>query len=179
MISFLDTGQVEMPDDEANIALHLTGAPGLAISTRDVPLYWYLDAAVSLKEAKLSKVHVISPGWWLLDGPAPKVVRIVDHVACHLPNPLTGTSQASRGEAFLNMLDAYENRVHQLETDVPETGLPEVVMWHTLANGGLSDVELKLARSAGCQVASPNIAPWTVALRYEGIRVAASVICCK
>jgi hypothetical protein len=220
-ICILDLGHFPETAALVKTAAQLSGAPPSdvpmsdvplkIISTKDVPLQWFLDAAKNLKNAGISTVHIIGPGWWVSNSPAPVAsdptpdsspisglapiadgsalfaVRIIDHIACHHPNPLTGTDQARRGEAFLNMLDAYDKQLSRDEPAVSagnlsgnvlrDVDLPEVVLWHTLSASNLSDEELEQARSAECQVASPIIAPWTVALRYEGIRLSASVIC--
>jgi len=176
-LKFLDTGPATVSEDVIETATRILGSHVKVISTRDVPLQWYAEAARAIREAGIECIQVIGVGWWIGDGNAPAAVRIVDHVACHLPNPLTGSDRARRGEAFVNMRDAYE-KDWPGKSDMMKGDFPETVMWHTSENLALSMEEKNTAGSAGCGVASMNVAPWAVAARSEGMRIAAAVVCC-
>jgi hypothetical protein len=173
-LAFLDSGQVP----EGEFLAVLSGLfpdvrMSASISTRIVALGWYVDAVKSLKRAGIAGIEVIAPGWWIGDDHMPKAVRVVDHVACHHPNPLTGSERARKGEAFINMNGAYME-----SSGVPFLNeLSEAVMWHTSSKQTLSIEERDIARSADCVVSCSNVAPWAVAARSEGMEVGGIVVC--
>jgi hypothetical protein len=122
----------------------------------------------------IGKVEIISNGWWLGEGAAPSAARIIDHVACHLPSPLTGSQEAATGKAFVSMKNAYE--IVSAISGLNCTAMPQAVLWHTSEVATMTDEEVSMAREAGCQVAGPYVAPWAVLARSAGLKVSAMVL---
>ncbi len=137
---------------------------GVEVSGIGVPGEWYIELPALLCRRGVDRIVLRAWGWWIGEGSPPADVRIVDHIACHLPGPLTGTEAARMGEAFVGMRGAYESG---------ETGDEGVVAWHTMDAGKPERDEIEAARRAGCELGSPSIAPWVTGARASGIEVEA------
>ena len=142
-------------------------------SQMELAAWW--EYAKSLRTAGVKRILLVGCGWWLEEEPPPRIAIVVDHVACHLPNPLTGSIEARSGRAFVNMAGAYSLwAVDEAGSNISST--KRVVLWHTRETASLSKDEEKLAKSAGCLVASPCIAPLVISARAAGIEVSAKVM---
>jgi hypothetical protein len=130
----------------------------------EIPPSWFVDITRNLTEMGIQQIDLQSWGWWLGSCAPPAIVKVTDHVACYLPNILTGSESAKAGKAFVNMKGAYEH-------DDGEGS----VLWHTSERIMLSTDEIEIAKSAACVVASPDVAPWTIAARVSECRLSATV----
>jgi len=126
----------------------------------------YREIPLVLRDSGVERVELVTWGWWIGTGAGAAVAGVADHVACHLSNPLTGSDEARRGEAFVSMRDAYDRG----------GSMPEVVVWHTVETEGLSEKEILVAREAGCEAASPYVAPWAVGVRAAGLGFSAYLL---
>lgn len=137
---------------------------------------WYTELPVALARCGVRRIELDGWGWWIGPGPAPRVARIIDHIACHLPSPLTGSGRARGGEAFVSMREAYDPRREVVGgANLSDEDTVEVVLWHTAAIGVPPGEVIQVARSAGCSVASPNVAPWAIGARAAGVEFWAKV----
>ena len=134
----------------------------------DIEKEMYLDLMVALAGSGVERVLLESDGIWLGNGPVPECVPISDHIACQRDNILTGTEASRKGEAFIDMKGAYEiNR--------GSNSREGFVLWD-LGNGlEISDEERKVAREAGCVVASSYVVPWVIAAKVAGVWISAVV----
>jgi hypothetical protein len=130
-------------------------------------IYLQIPEAMLLNGTR--SIKVVGSGWWLDDKLQFERIFICDHIACHSPNPLTGSIDAKSGKAFIDMRAAYEV--------LADPGC-SVVMWHSFGES-LPPEEYAIARKAGCAVASHVIAPWTVGAAKAGLKVTAEIICFK
>jgi hypothetical protein len=139
---------------------------GIAVNiSGDIKKEMYLDLMRALADSGVEKVQLESDGIWIGDGAAPDQIPISDHIACQRDNILTGTIASRKGEAFIDMKEAY------LKADSEST----FVLWH-LGNGfEISDEEKKVAREAGCMVASSYVVPWAIAAKVAGVGISAVV----
>lgn len=142
----------------------------IRVTGPDVPDELCRAIVKRLSEIGVEKIELRTWGWWLgEEDDRPEAVQVIDHVACHLPSPLTGTAEAASGEAFINMRAAYS-------VDDPEDrGICQAILWHTTETGRLSDRETETALGAGCRVASPDAAKWAVCARAAGIEISVMV----
>ena len=148
----------------------------LLIEGAGLPAEWYRGVMSVLREAGAGRIDLESWGWWLgEEAGKPAFARIVDHVACHLPNPLTGSESARRGEAFVSMRGAYD-RVYPIARHAARAGaVVDAVLWHTEESEGMSDEDASAARGAGCVVAGGNVAGWATVAVAAGCRFSAMV----
>lgn len=128
----------------------------------------YLKVMNTLAEAEVEKVELKTEGIWIGDGEKPKQIAVSDHIACHRDNILTGSVASKRGEAFVDMRDAY------LKSDVDRAG-DGIVIWHLGNEPGISDKEREIAGKAGCDAASRYVAPWAIAAKVAGVGISAMV----
>ncbi len=158
--------------------------PEIRVSAGELSHEWYVSIPSALRDAGIETMELVSWGWWLgedveggiVDGrlTRPYALRVVDHVACRLPNPLTGSEVARRGQAFVDMRGAYDSGSDACGTYGSGGRIVrDVVVWHTTEVGELGWEEIDAARRAGCDVASPNVAPWAVGSRAAGCGIAA------
>jgi len=141
--------------------------PVLDIHASRLPDDWYIRIPRSLASAGVRNIILSSDVQWIGDDPAPAEVVITDHIACHVPSPLTGSADARFGQVFIDMRDAYS--YERSPGDAP------VILWHSLTVGDLADEELSVAKSAGCRVAGHSIAPWAICARAAGCTFHAAV----
>jgi purine nucleoside phosphorylase len=142
------------------------------------PVEWYVDLPGRMAQAGLRRIELLAPAWWIGEEAAPSTAWVVDHIACHLPSPLTGSEAARHGKAFLSMRRAYDvsHVAASLCLDDAELReMPVAVVWHTGGGGEPGQEEVRRARSAGCAVVSANVAPWAVGARAAGCEFAACV----
>ncbi|MCX6647566.1 MAG: hypothetical protein NTY09_14580 [bacterium] len=134
----------------------------------DIEKEMYLDIMRALAGSGIGRVQLESDGIWIGDDAAPDQVSISDHIACQRDNILSGTEASRKGEAFIDMKEAYEINRHRNSGE-------GFVVWH-LGNGlEISDEEKKVAREAGCMVASDNVVPWVIAAKVAGVGISAVV----
>lgn len=121
----------------------------------------YLTITGLLTEIGIERIELDSYARWLRDGCPPERVKIADHIACHSPNILTGSESARKGEAFIDMRNAY-----------PRAGGDEDnILWHTMNLSSISKDELEVARKASCIAASDSVVPWVVGTKLAGIKI--------
>jgi len=158
--------------DPSGVEFSLTG--------EKFPPEFYLEMCRWLCDMRIEIIHLRSWGWNL---PEPDMVvgseqefrrerLIKDHVACGLPSPLTGSLPASKGEAFIDMRNAY-NWQGEAENFNKRTS----TLWHTKEVRKLTDREKAVAWDAGCGTASPNVVPWTMSARMYGMEIKVVVQC--
>jgi len=158
---------------------HLSGPPGfitveqdngtvIRISGRTTPDGLHLEIMKMLVDIGVKGIEINSWAWWIAESDKPQSAPVIDHVACHLTSILTGTPEATRGDAFIDMKDAYTSSPPE-----PDSG---IILWHTESTDVLPDTEKKIASGAGCHAATPNLAQCTIAARAYGLTVRASVI---
>ncbi len=157
----------------------VAGEPGVVILKIEgsfISSQWYIQLPAAFRAKGIERIELKSWGWWISDKPGPDAVWVVDHVTCHTPGPLTGTDAARRGEAFIGMRDAYDTG-QSMASGLLEgaENLEEAVLWHTIQTEKLTEEEIQAARSAGCTVAGPNVAPWAIGARAAGCEFAATV----
>jgi hypothetical protein len=156
-------------DDLLPRAKNLVGEIDRVLTAPDrIDLSWFREYPRLLKAEGFSIVDLVTLGEWLGDGKPPDAARVSDHVACRLPNPLTGSLEAAGGQAFLDMRGAYLPGRHE--------EIPHVVVWHTTRTSGLSEQEKNMAISAGCNAACPFVAPWAVGVVAAGMRFSALLL---
>ena len=168
----LCVNKADMASLIANKVHPLFGEFDEVLDASALDLRWYWDYAKKLRDATVDHILLVAVGWWLGDGPPPEIVRIVDHVACHLPNPLTGTAEARDGKAFIDMHQAYfpwNLPINAFEN----VSIPDAILWHTNEKNFLRADEVALAKSARCDVASPCVVPLVVGARAAGIKISA------
>ncbi|HDS30525.1 MAG TPA: hypothetical protein ENN67_05710 [Firmicutes bacterium] len=131
-----------------------------------LPAHWYISIPAALAAIGGKKIELKTWGWWLIDEPVHDAVWITDHVACYVPNPLTGTNDAKSGKAFLGMKDSYDES-HSMKSGIigNEGEFIDGIVWHTRQVDSLDEEEMRAAREAGCSVASPNVVPWAIGAR--------------
>lgn len=155
------------------------GEPGVVILKIEgsfISSQWYIELPAAFRAVGIERIELKSWGWWISDKPGPDAVWVVDHVTCYTPGPLTGSEAARRGEAFIGMRDAYDTGRTMASGFLEGTeNLKDAVLWHTIQSDELTDEEIKTARSAGCTVAGPNVAPWAIGARAAGCEFAATV----
>lgn len=149
----------------------------MGIEGKEIEGILYVKLLRVLADSGIHRIELASTGWWIGDLPLPSRAIVADHVACHLPSPLTGSAAAKQGGAFLSMRDAYDQSFSALAQwmDEMQQGVPEVVVWHSGSVKRPSGAEVESARSAGCSVMSGRIAPWTVGARAAGCAFSAIV----
>ena len=156
-------------DDLLPRAKNLVGDIDRVLTAPDkIDLSWFREYPRLLKAQGFNIVDLVTVGEWLGDGKPPDAARVSDHVACRLPNPLTGSLEAAIGEAFLDMRGAYQPGRNE--------EIPHVVVWHTTQTSGLSEQERSIAISAGCLAVSPYVAPWAVGVVASGMRFSAFLL---
>jgi len=148
--------------DQGNCRILVTGS--------NLPDELYRAITGRLREVGVEKVELMTWGCWLgKEEEKPDSVLINDHVACHLPGPLTGTVEAARGEAFISMRGAYSAE------DPDNPGIRHAVLWQTTESEKLSEQEIATAKEAGCEVASPDAAGWVVCARAVAMEISVTV----
>ncbi|MFH1675793.1 MAG: hypothetical protein ABIC40_02125 [bacterium] len=166
-----------------------TGILSLFFAKEAIPLDWYIEIPKILSEIGIKRIELSalceflgSPGEFfkLFQDQGPRVdafVKVTDHIACHLPNPLTGTPDAQRGKAFVNMRGAYESEFQTPGNrdldDRTDHILPGVVIWHSRYDRDLSAEEIDYLRKEGFFFVSQYIAPWAVGAKAAGCEFAA------
>ena len=166
-----------------------TGILKLFFAKEAIPFDWYVEipkilSGIGIKRIELAALceFLGNPGEFfkLFQDQGPRVdafVKVTDHIACHLPNPLTGTPEAQKGEAFINMRNAYEAEIRAPFLRMLDNGkdhvLPGVVIWHMRNDRDLSDKEIDYLRKEGFHFVSPYIAPWAVGAKAAGCEFAA------
>lgn len=160
------------------------GMPEIRVPAGELSCEWYVSIPGALRDAGIETVELVSWGWWLgeeveggiVDGRlmVRYALRVVDHVACRLPSPLTGSEAARHGKAFVDMRGAYDSGSDVRGTEEREGRMErDVVVWHTAEVKELVWEEIDAGRRAGCDVASPDVAPWAVGSRAAGCRIGA------
>ena len=155
-----------------------TGIPGEIDLVFSFPIRdrkWFREIPVAVRESGVTRLELVTWGWWLGDSPGPKSGTVIDQIACHLPNPLTGSVEARNGMAFINMRDAYQKSC-SLRLPYPEAETRTVVLWHTASEEAFPETERKLALDNECLAASPYVAPWAVGARHAGLEFCAHVV---
>jgi hypothetical protein len=123
---------------------------------------WFREFPHRIRDEGFRIIELVTVGEWLGDGDPPDAAMVSDHVACHRPNPLTGSPEAAIGRAFVDMRGAYLRQEER-------AGIPEVVVWHTTEMSGIAKEESDMAKSAGCKASSPYVAPWAVGVVAAGM----------
>ena len=144
----------------------------LRMSGDRFPSEFYLGMCSMLKARNVEGINLWTWAWDLAVDNAEKIKdteRVVtDHVACHLPSPLTGSCLALTGGAFIDMKGAYgSGKLLKSEKIAGKN----CTLWHTNETGKLSEEEARIAREAGCNTASPNVVPWSVCGRAFGMEI--------
>jgi len=146
------------------------GDDRIVVEGADMPDEWYVQIVDRLSAVGVERIELESWGWWIGGNSKPERVQISDHVACHLPNPLTGSVGAARGDAFVSMRGAYSSSKKE-----EEQAVASAVLWHTLETEELSGREMETARDAGCDVVSASVAGWAICARAAGCNFSATV----
>ena len=150
----------------------------LRMSGDRFPSEFYLEMCGMLKVRNVKEINLRTWAWDLeveKTEKIPDTERIVtDHVACHLPSPLTGSCLALTGGAFIDMKGAYGSGKLLKSESIT---MKNCTLWHTNETVKLSEEEARTALGAGCNTASPNVVPWSVCVRaFEmGINVAVDI----
>ncbi len=164
-----DTVSIILRPSDGDIDISLShDPPVIEISGREIPEDWYISIPQSLSNKGIQNIKLSGPAKWLGDDPAPREAVISDHIACHVPSPLTGSGNARFGQAFIDMRGAY--------TFDANSSSDRYILWHTVSDGEMGDEERAIARSAGCLLASHIIAPWAIGARAAGSTFSAVVI---
>ena len=136
------------------------------------PSEFYLEMCGLLKARNVEGINLRTWAWDLGvdDGGGIKDTEkvVTDHVACHLPSPLTGSRLALTGGAFIDMKGAYGSGKLLNSENI---AMKNCTLWHTNETGELSEEELRIALGAGCDTASPNVVPWSVCGRAFGMGI--------
>jgi len=140
------------------------------------PSEFYLEMCSMLKARNVNRINLRTWVWDLAPDEGEKILDterfVTEHVACHLPSPLTGSVLALTGQAFIDMKGAYGfGKLLNSEN----IAMKNCTLWHTNETGKLSEEEMRIALGAGCDTASPNVVPWAVCGRAFGMTIDAVV----
>jgi len=154
----------ENPEHESILNLYVYG---------EITQNLYISVPETLVMNGVKRVVLIAEGQVIGPDIKGSMFRIIDHIACHHTNPLSGTGEARTGRAFIDMRDPYCTGADDPVIDelIPE-GIQDVILWHS---PGINEEEKRIALEAGCRMTSKYHAPWSVGVRRSGMELTAAL----